>query len=347
MKDVAKFLNQDVNLQPVGDLLNTNVDLNKCAQVAAIVAIFGVIPAFTYGTVLGNLDAQKEVLISEVAALHSQAAVVTAQPVASSTRIVIYNAATDKQTYAIGSTTVVTFYSALEASTTNIIALDLYAGDALVQRLATMSPYKGPNRYSFVVASSTLAKVNVFKVKITSLKYGVSINTNPFQVKNVVVRNEEKPLTISVIGKPSATVIPGYDTVAGGSDIGIYRFRIQVNANMADRYVLTNKMSSGFSMGFSKDSNITATKTHVEVYSAPREGDTEYGYKIAKGTARYFEVILQSIPSVDSVQGYRVNGVNYANTAEGARTLRDASNVQFEGASTDAVKLFASHFFKG
>lgn len=64
MKDIAKFFNQEIDL---GD-----INYNKCLQVSALIVAFGVIPSFTYGTVLGSLDGQRVALMAEVSALQAE-----------------------------------------------------------------------------------------------------------------------------------------------------------------------------------------------------------------------------------------------------------------------------------
>lgn len=64
MKDVKKFLNQEISLG--------EIDYHKCLQVSLMVVAFGIIPAFTYGTVLGTLEGQRIALMGEVSSLKAE-----------------------------------------------------------------------------------------------------------------------------------------------------------------------------------------------------------------------------------------------------------------------------------
>ncbi len=182
MKDVAKFFNQEIHLG--------EVDYNKCLQVSTLIVAFGVIPSFTYGTVLGTLEAQREALVSEV--LNLQAQVVSTLPKVASTTVV-HSASTDKTIYNLGSSTTVYFYNNV-ASTTNVVNLDLHlASGVFVQRIVSMIPYAGPNKHTFTISSSTLEKGSSFFVKATATKFGQSVSTNKFEVKKIVT-----PITSNV-----------------------------------------------------------------------------------------------------------------------------------------------------
>ena len=345
MKDVKKFLNQEISLG--------EIDYHKCLQVSLMVVAFGIIPAFTYGTVLGTLEGQRVALMGEVSSLKAETISATRSSVPPTTpngstvgTSTVADVKTDKTVYELGSTTTVYFSNSI-STTTNIVSIDLYSNGALVQRLATMNPYLGQNKFSFKVATSSLERGNLFFVRVTPVKTGVGVDSNKFQINFI----SKKPMTVSVIGKPSATVIPGYESgmgySVGGSDIGVYRFRLKITANDADRYVLTNKISSGFSTGLL--GTIVPGKAFVDIYSFPNESDTEYGYKISKGTDRFFDIVITSIPFSKVQRGFNINAVNYANSAEGARTLKDATNISVTGDnfSTDIIQLLSSREFKG
>ncbi len=237
MKDVAKFLNQEVDLKPLGDIMNTTVDLNKCAQVAAVVAIFGVIPAFTYGTVLGNLDAQKEILVSQVSSLRAE--VLSASQSIPKSNKAIYSVATDKEAYTTGSPVQLTFYSSLPASTTNIYQISLYStSGALIQNIATMNPYQGPNRYSFTVATSTMEKGGELFVRVTATKHNQSADSNKFTVK-------------AVYSKPKVTLTSSSEVVqfnlddTASDDQGRYAATFTVDAKESPVFIKLGKAVRG------------------------------------------------------------------------------------------------------
>lgn len=333
-KDVKKFFNQEIKLG--------EINYSKCLQVSLLVFALGIVPAFTYGLVLGTLDEQRVALMGEVESMKAE--IISAKILKSaSSSTIIYGASTDKKVYAAGSTTIVYFYSALPASTTNIMSVDLYSENTLVQKIATLSPRQGLNEVSFKVASTSTTTSRAFKVRVTALQYNKAIETNTFTIVRGV---KLEPLTITSLGKPSATVIPGYVSNGndGGSDIGVYRFRVKITANEADRYVLTDKIASGFSMSVLGDTG--PAKNHVNIYSRPANGDTEYGYKIEKGMSRYFDIVVISNSSNTVQKGFGIDAVNYANSAEGARTFKDVSNVAITTPiASDIIKLLGFRGF--
>ncbi len=170
-KDVKKFFNQEIKLG--------EINYSKCMQVSLLIFALGIVPAFTYGMVLGVLDEQRVALMGEVSALKAQVISSTSTLPRAAT---LYNATTDKTVYTLGSTTLVNFYNSYPASTTNIVSIDLYSSSTLVQRIASMSPRTGLNQVSFKVASSSLEKTNMFHVRVTATKYNQFAETNRFVV---------------------------------------------------------------------------------------------------------------------------------------------------------------------
>ncbi len=183
--DVAKFFNQEIDMKPVEKLFTTEIDLNKCAQVAAMVAIFGVIPAFTYGTVLGTLEGQRVALLTDVTSLQAEVlmsakSIVSASSAGTST--IISNVRTDKEVYAQGSTTLVSYSSATSTGTVRISLYDSKSN--LIKDFGTTTSKLGINTFSLVVPSSS---ADLFTVRVTHLQSNRTATSNKFEIKKIAV----------------------------------------------------------------------------------------------------------------------------------------------------------------
>lgn len=270
MKDVAKFFNQEIHLG--------EVDYNKCLQVSTLIVAFGVIPSFTYGTVLGTLEAQREALVSEV--LNLQAQVVSTIP-RSASSTVVHSASTDKTIYALGSSTTVYFYNNV-ASTTNVVNLDLHlANGVFVQRIVSMIPYAGPNKHTFTISSSTLEKGNSFFVKATATKFGQSVSTNKFEVQKYAV--DTRPVVVNFV---AASAYKSFTANADGEkDVGTFVIGYNVTAGVDNDIYLRRK---GIALATTTDS--TTGKVILATLTAKDSSakDTNDSYFIAKGVTRTF-----------------------------------------------------------
>ncbi|MBP9701806.1 MAG: hypothetical protein KBD47_02370 [Candidatus Pacebacteria bacterium] len=272
--DVAKFFNQEIDMKPVEKLFATEIDLNKCAQVAAMVAIFGVIPAFTYGTVLGTLEGQRVALLTDVTSLQAEVmsaarSIVPPTTVPGGTTAgtskIITSVITDKGVYTAGSPVQLTFYSTLPASTTNIYQISLYsASGALVQNLATMSPYQGPNRYNFTIATSTIEKAGeAFTVRVTATKYNQSVDSNRIFVKAVY----SNPKIVFVVS--SATQQMNVEDVAS-DDQGVYSVTFNVEAKEKPVFIKLGSATRGTSVNKTGANYVIASATNG--YTATTSG---------------------------------------------------------------------------
>jgi hypothetical protein len=271
MKDVAKFFNQEIDL---GD-----INYNKCLQVSALIVAFGVIPSFTYGTVLGSLDGQRVALMAEVSALQAEA--LTAAQSIPKYNQVVYNAAVDKASYTVGSPVTVTYYN-LVATTTNVVSIDLYSAQgSLVQKIATMIPYAGPNKYSFNIATSTLEKGSTFFIRVSTSLNGQNVNTNKFVVHKYAV--DTRPVVVDFV---SSSAYRSFTADADGEkDVGTFVISYKVSAGVDnDIYLRRN----GIVWATTTDS--TTGKVLLATLTAKNssEKDTRDSYFIPKGVTRLF-----------------------------------------------------------
>lgn len=313
MKDIAKFFNQEIKLG--------EVNYNKCLQVSTLIVAFGVIPSFTYGTVLGSLDAQREALMIEVNSLKAEM-VTAAQsiPKASSLNFgVVYNATTDKTAYTAGSPVTVTYYNSI-STTTSIISLDLYnTSGTLVQKLATMSPYQGLNKYTFNVATSSLEKGNTFFVRVNAIKFNQSVDTNKFEVK--IPSTAPKVEFVSSSERIESNI--DYMTA---DDEGVYKLTFDVWAESNPIYIELGPGKRGTveentainytiktaSTGFGVNASGAVTSDLVRVSGGTLVGTMTGSFvKIAPYTKAQFAFVVYLDPVKSDAYKLQLHSVNY------------------------------------
>ena len=344
MSDVRKFLNQEVSLKPLSDLMSTKVDFNKCAQTVAVIAVFGVIPAFTYGTVLGTLDGQRIALMEEVSGLQAQ--VISSMP-KSATTTVVHTASTDKTLYALGSSTTIYFHNNV-ASTTNVVTLDLYnaSNGTMVQRIVSMIPYAGQNKHTFTAPSSVIEKGNAFFVRVTASKYGQYVDTNKFEIRE---SNDRGPI-VSLIRVDQYMKSNLEDDLS--DDLGVYNVEYEVMAwnrpvyieiGAATRGVIENNTGVNFLV---KDGSNNATSTGVVSSTLTHvTGGVIQGtfVKLEPYASARFKMTVIFDPAITNTYRVQLYSVNYSNTAVDATTqvvLTPAEKYQTSSLLVqDAIKL--------
>ncbi len=321
-KDVKKFFNQEIKLG--------EINYSKCMQVSLLIFALGIVPAFTYGMVLGVLDEQRVALMGEVSSLKAQVISSTSSIPRSS---MIYSAATDKTVYILGATTTVSFYNSYPASTTNIFSIDLYASSTLVQRIMTMSPYQGPNKISFKVATSSLEKANTFHVRVTAIKFGQYADTNRFVVQKYAM--DTRPVVVDFV---SSSAYKSFSADADGEkDIGTFVISYKVTAGVDNDIYLRRK---GIAWATTTDS--TTGKVILATLNAKDSSakDTQDSYFIPKGFTRSFvtQVDLQATKS--GYAGVTIKSIEWATTSPSAypnKTVMVDSNVF----KTDVLSLYS------
>lgn len=326
--DVAKFFNQEIDMKPVEKLFTTEIDLNKCAQVAAMVAIFGVIPAFTYGTVLGTLEGQRVALLTDVTSLQAEV-LMSARSIVSAPRsggggstagtsTIISSVRTDKEVYTAGSPVQLTFYSLVPASTTNIYQISLHTPNgALVHNLATMSPYQGPNRYNFTIATSTLEKGgDAFVVRVTATRYNQSADSNKF----VVNRNQVRPRVTLV---SSTAVIQDNVAENFSDDQGLYNIVFDVVAGDQPMFIKLEEATRGamestsginYFITSAAQGNFTATTSGSVSSILTREagGTVEGKYlKLNPGQQARLRLTVYFDPSITNLYRMQLHSLKY------------------------------------
>lgn len=174
MKDVKKFLNQEISLG--------EIDYHKCLQVSLMVVAFGIIPAFTYGTVLGTLEGQRIALMGEVSSL--KAAVLSA----TNELNVISELKTSKASYGANEPVTVSFNLALDpkiATTSNqYIDFRLFdvKGKLIRSLLFTNNIKPGLNTISLNVVVPATSTETVYFIKSTYFLSGGVAISNSFQI---------------------------------------------------------------------------------------------------------------------------------------------------------------------
>lgn len=311
-KDVKKFFNQEIKL---GEM-----DYSKCMQVSLLIFALGIVPAFTYGMVLGVLDEQRVALMSEVSSLKAQ--------VISSTSSIprlpmIYGATTDKTVYTLGTTTLVRFYNSYPASTTNIFSIDLYSSSTLVQRIATMSPRAGLNQVSFKVATSSLEKTNAFHVRVTATKYGLFADTNKFTVQRYAV--DTRPVIVDFVSSGANKSFVA--DVDGDKDVGTFVINYKVTAGVDNDVYLRRK---GIAWATTTDSTTgkALSVTHTATNSSAK--DTQDSYFIPKGFTRSFVTRVDLEATRTGFAGVTIKSIEWGTTSPSAypnKTVIVDSNV--------------------
>lgn len=195
-KDVKKFFNQEIKLG--------EINYSKCLQVSLLVFALGIVPAFTYGLVLGTLDEQRVALMGEVGSLK-------AQVIGSSKESqIIYEARANSELYASNTPISISFNS---ATSTGVVKFDLLDGKSkLLQALGTTTTRLGVNTFTFRIATSTLATSDLFTVKVSLLnpqrvittgKFSVTASTNPVTVNSKMIIYSVKNDKEVIIEKPA------------------------------------------------------------------------------------------------------------------------------------------------